>query len=140
MKKVFPFILVIVLFSCQNTDKKTGNKTSTSKNTSVFNGVYSGSTPCADCPGIRLQVTFSPDSMYYETSEYLERATKISDTGRWRKSDSILTVDFAGRDPHQIFFKIVNDTTIQMLDGTGNPITGPLAEKYLLKKSGSSGN
>ncbi len=140
MKNILPFFLGIVLFSCRSTGNNSINQADTLKNINGFNGAYSGMTPCADCPGIRLQVNFSPDSMYYETSEYLGRASRFSDTGRWRKSDSLLTVDFSGRDPHQRFFKIVNEDTIQMLDGTGMPINGPLAEKYLLKKSRTSGN
>lgn len=135
MKKITTYIFVMVLLSCQSEGNRTKDNTNNLIQSESFNGVYHGLIPCADCPGIEMLVNFSSDSMYYETSEYLERATKFFDTGRWNKSDSLLTIDFSGRDPHQIFFKILNDSTIQMLDGRGSVITGPAAELYILKKS-----
>lgn len=135
MKKIASFFFVIALISCQSTGNRSKDNADNLQQPQEFSGTYHGLTPCADCPGIEMQVSFSPDSIFYETSEYLERATKFSDTGRWKKSDSLLTVDFSGRDPHQRFFKIINDSAIQMLDGSGVAITGPLAEHYILKKS-----
>lgn len=137
MKKIIPFISAAILIACNGAGNSAVGETDTLKDSEIFNGVYSGTTPCADCPGIKMQVNFSPDSMYYETSEYLDRATKFADTGRWEKSDSLLTVKFSGRDEQQRSFKIISDSTIRMLDGSGNVITGPLAEHYILIKSDS---
>ncbi|MGN6530727.1 MAG: copper resistance protein NlpE N-terminal domain-containing protein [Ginsengibacter sp.] len=59
-----------------------------------FSGTFSGTTPCADCPGIKTTVSFNPGSTFIEQLEYLERNTSFSDTGKWSISDQIITVSF----------------------------------------------
>lgn len=126
----------MVLYSCNDASTSGKSDADTLIHSDTFNGVYSGLTPCADCPGIKMQVNFSPDSIFYETLEYLERDTKISDTGRWKKADSLVTVEFPARPekPH-LQFKIMNDSAIRILDASGNIITGPLEKHFILKKA-----
>ena len=136
MKLILLILSSFFLISCNSASSPKEDNTDTLKHSDVFNGVYNGITPCADCPGIKMEINFSPDSAFYETLEYIDRNTKFSDTGRWQKSDSIITVFFPGNSNSQNRkFKIINDSSIAMLDGEGHIITGPLKENYILKRS-----
>lgn len=140
MKYLLAIFSVSFLFSCQSghtPDGKAGSADTLTRS-DVFNGLYTGVIPCADCPGIQVRINFLPDSTYSETMNYLERVSVFSDTGRWRKSDSIVTI-FAsadsGRGVRQ--FKILSDSSIIFLDGDGKIISGPLQSNYILRRKDS---
>src|SRR6185312_12139056 len=85
-------------------------------NSSGFSGTFSGTTPCADCPGIKTTVSFKTDAAFIENMEYLERNTSFSDTGKWQISDKIITVTFSSNSSPERFYLVKSDSTIAMLD------------------------
>lgn len=130
-------VVMIFIFSC-NSDSSPSpakNENRISTNEVSFSGTFSGTTPCADCPGIQTTVSFKDDSTFIEQLEYLGRNTAFSDTGRWSISDSIITVSFASSNSVPRFFRIKSDTSIAQLDGDKKEIEGALADKFVLKKN-----
>lgn len=138
MKPLYCLLVFFFAFaSCNNSDE---NKTeSTPAETPVeeaasFQGVYTGTTPCADCPGIYMVSEFYPDSSYYQTMTYIDRDTKATDSGRWSLKDSIITVSFDGDNTQNRYFKRMDESAVRMLDADKNIITGKLENYYILQK------
>src|SRR5690242_17970580 len=104
---------VLLHLSCSNNPNAssvtTANETVALDSSKAFSGTFSGITPCADCPGIKMTVHFKPDSIFIEKLEYLERNTSFSDTGTWRIADQIITVSFP---KHQAYFEIKSDSAV----------------------------
>lgn len=70
-----------------------------SRNSLDWAGTYEGVTPCADCPGIRMQLTLQADGRYQLRTQYLERqVAPTSVTGRfsWNADGNAITLDAAG--------------------------------------------
>ncbi len=40
-------------------------------------GTFYGTLPCADCPGIRYELTLNDDGTYVEQTEYLEKSVTV---------------------------------------------------------------
>ena len=102
-------------------------------------GIYQGLLPCADCAGIQTTLYLFPDSTFEETMLYLGKATPTAFVagGRWVPFPSSRQVrlirpngggpDLYGQTPHGL----------QQLDLRGQPITGALAGRYLLSRTGA---
>lgn len=137
MKNIFLFLFVAgLLYSCDDAEKQAAVSTAGSTDTpKEFSGVFTGLTPCADCPGIYTVTDFSKDQRYFESLKYLERNAQFADSGRWSWSvnDSIISVTSA-KDSSLHYYQLLNDSTIRMLDADKQPITGQLEQFYLLKK------
>src|SRR5690606_23376286 len=56
----------------------------------AFAGSFSGTIPCADCPGIDLTITLKGDGSYTSRNVYQERDTSFDSSGTW-------TVEEAGK-------------------------------------------
>lgn len=123
--------------SCNNGLVKVaaGSQTDRGLRSPGFSGTFSGTTPCADCPGIKTTVSFKTDFTFIENMEYLERNTSFSDTGKWHMADKIITVTFSSKSSAQRFYFVKSDSTIAMLDGDKKEIeTTATAKSYILKK------
>ncbi len=96
-------------------------------------GLYKGTLPCADCPGINYRISLKPDSTFEESSFYMERSDSVmTGSGTFYIQDhSILRLN-GSKFTTGIFN--VQSSSLQMLDRNGNEITGELAAYYLLKK------
>jgi copper homeostasis protein (lipoprotein) len=44
---------------------------------------FTGTLPCADCPGIAMQIDLWPDQSFLQSWTYLERDLTVADMGRW---------------------------------------------------------
>ena len=97
---------------------------------------YTGSLPCADCEGIDASLQLNKDETYIMTSVYKGSRVDSSnnsfkDTGTWSMhGGDTLYLANAGRSTKYI----KTDTALVQLDGNGNRITGPLADKFILHK------
>ncbi|OTG87782.1 hypothetical protein B9T31_03390 [Acinetobacter sp. ANC 4558] len=99
-------------------------------------GEYKGTLPCADCEGIKTELTLNHDKTYELTREYI--GSKNSDNKTTTKGKftfdahhpSTITLD-APEDNRKIF---VSENYILFLDQNGDKITGPLADHYKLTK------
>ncbi len=97
-------------------------------------GAYSGIIPCADCPGIRTTVTLHGDGRFERTRFYLERgAPPQAEAGQfaWNAAGSAITLQEPDGGGQQ--YK-VGENVLFHLDRDGNPITGDLARRYVLRK------
>lgn len=87
---------------------------------------FTGTLPCADCPGIAWHLDLWPDGVFHLAREYLERERVEYDIGRWRKDparDAIML--YGGREmPEQ--FSIEGPRTLRKLDIEGKPIESGL--------------
>lgn len=136
MKKISAVCLVMsILFSCNNSspEQMPEHDTDTLKHSEPFNGIFTGITPCADCPGINTAVIFSPDGNFSEHLEYLERDEHFSDSGKWKMQDSVITATY--NEGNKRYFRVLSDSTVELLDGDGKEITGSIREHFLLKRT-----
>lgn len=146
MKVILVVCASFLFFSCKKEVKEDNIKTDTiekvtietpidSHNSHDWQGTYKGVTPCADCEGIKTEITLKYDLTYVEKTIYLGKADgKIcEETGRfvWDKTGSKISLEGLKGKPSQ--YKVGENQLIQ-LDMEGKIITGALAEKYVLIK------
>ena len=95
-------------------------------------GTYTGTLPGADCPGIETTIVLAPDSTYTLHMKYLERNVAFDEKGSFEVKGNLLTLtpSDGGRPGH---YK-VEENRLRHLDGDQQPITGDLADHYLLQK------
>lgn len=148
MKKIL-FILIGcgLLAGCGNSNKKNSagdadTRTAVAdghnaRNSLDYTGTYSGTLPCADCPGIKTDITLNPDNTFKMTTEYLERnnGEKSETTGEysWNEEGSKITLHSGRRGEHDRKYMVQENRLLQ-LDLKGNVITGDLADNYILNK------
>lgn len=97
-----------------------------------YHGTYRGTLPAADCPGIATTLVLSADSSYALHMEYLERDVAFDEQGTFEIDGNllVLTPDDGGQGG---CYK-VEENRLRMLDGDRKPITGELADHYVLQK------
>ena len=97
-----------------------------------YHGSYKGTLPAADCPGIVTTLTLSADGRYALHMEYLERDVAFDEQGAFEVEGNllVLTPDDGGQGG---CYK-VEGNRLRMLDGDRKPITGELADHYVLQK------
>lgn len=143
MDRLF-FISLIVsasfLFSCssqQSTDSKTDEKSAEqtaqiAKETSFY-GTYEGTLPCADCSGIKTNLTLRDDSTYDLIEEYLEKSNGPERRSGVYEVDNDIIKLIAPSSGHKTYYKIL-DNKIALVDESGDLATGELADHYILNK------
>ncbi|WP_353185890.1 copper resistance protein NlpE N-terminal domain-containing protein [Parapedobacter lycopersici] len=102
-----------------------------SQNALDWAGMYQGTLPCADCPGIQTTLTLSEDGGYTLQTSYLERGDSVfTETGQftWDDAGGKITLDGDGQKLQ------VGENRLIQLDREGNRITGTLADHYILEK------
>jgi uncharacterized lipoprotein NlpE involved in copper resistance len=97
-------------------------------------GVYTGVIPAASGPGINVTMTLRYDLTYEVQYQYIDRPDDgdftITGTFRWNEAGSAITLDATNIPPHYS----VGEGRLTQLDMEGNPITGALADNYVLIK------
>lgn len=163
MKKLFVLITVVSAFlitSCNNTSNQNTENSNleeeewveesptsdelseeelvdghTSQNALDWAGTYEGTLPCADCPGIKIELTINSDQTFSMYQEYLERDVKGTETGTfsWDEGGNVvtLTTESGREDLYQ-----VGENRLYRLDPEGNRVQGELADLYILEKTG----
>ena len=156
-KSVLVFGIAAMLFvGCKNNEKKNspveenaetvdayppdGNKMEalgdTSENSLDWAGVYKGTTPCADCEGIKTVLELKNDKTYILSQTYLGKPSgenEFTQTGSfaWNKEVNIIRI----RTETGGFQFKVGENQLWMLAAKGKIVEGDLAEKYILKKT-----
>lgn len=98
-------------------------------------GTYLGVLPCADCEGIETVISLTEDGSFREHTRYLGRAegqTEYSRNGSFDWSTDGSTVTLAGNPPHPYR---VGENRLTRLAQDGSPVTGALAENYVLARA-----
>ena len=106
----------------------------TSQNSLDYAGTYTGVLPCADCPGIKTEITLNADNSFTKKMTYLERKEagifKEKGTYSWDAAGQTITREGIHA-PNQYF---VGENTLTQLDMEGKKVEGDLADLYILKK------
>lgn len=96
-----------------------------------WDGIYKGELPCADCEGIKTELTINSDKTYTLHETYLGKDnTPLETKGTFKWDNEGQRIQLS-EDRHLYF---VGENTLTLLDSDGNRNTGELAELYVLKK------
>lgn len=135
---LFIGIFAVAMFSCTNSKQKQNEENvtpdmHTSEMALDYTGVYEGVMPCADCEGIKTQLTINDDNTFVLISEYLgkEDAT-FEERGNYfiENGETLVIQD---EDGDQKYFKL-QENSLAQLDADMKVIEGELAEYYILTK------
>lgn len=87
--------------------------------------VYTGTIPCADCPGINEKITFYSDKTYADENVYQERDTSYINKGTWSLNGTIyqLTNTESG---NSNYYQIQGEKIVPLDPDTKKPIPSPL--------------
>lgn len=95
-------------------------------------GVYKGTLPAADCPGIETTLTLAPDGSYALHLKYIDRDSEFDEKGAYKVKGNLLTLTPMDGQPE--YYK-VEENQVRKLNADKQPVTGALAENYVLKKT-----
>lgn len=131
------------LVACQSTAPKESanasdsltlamDTTHNSQNSLDWAGEYEATLPCADCPGIKTQLTLLQDSTFTLHSEYLEKNTHTDEKGTlmWHDQGSVIHLNGAETN---LKFK-VGENQLFLLDTAGQVDSGIHKEAYTFIK------
>jgi heat shock protein HslJ len=94
---------------------------------------FSGTLPCADCPGILYQLNLFPDHTFVSRMSYQERDTQVDDRGIWELAGDGKTLVLRGRGGEKQKFALRDSQTLRKLDQAGQEIVSKL--NYDLKRA-----
>lgn len=132
----FYLILCLVICSCNNannsqiTDQDSNSQNPTESFWNCW-GIYQGTIPAADCPGIDVTLEINKDNTFQSKFVYQERNITFEDQGLYTINDSILTT--IGENADTVYYKIT-DNSLKMLDQYKNEIPDEIGKLYILKK------
>ncbi len=128
-------LIAIALVNCNNAKQKNAEAPDmhTSEMALDYHGVYEGTLPCADCEGIKTQLTINDDSTFVLVSNYLGREDAgFEEKGTYfiENGEILVTQDENGE---QKYYKWQEGSLVQ-LDADKKPIEGDMAPLYVLTK------
>lgn len=132
----FYLILCLIICSCNNannsqiTDQDSNSQNPTESFWNCW-GIYQGTIPAADCPGIDVTLEINKDNTFQSKFVYQERNITFEDQGLYTINDSILTT--TGENADTVYYKIT-DNSLKMLDQYKNEIPDEIGKLYILKK------
>ena len=98
-----------------------------------YQGTYTGVFPAADCPGIDMRLTLKKDGTYSLHMKYLNRDSEFDEKGVFTVKENLLTLTPSeGGQPQ--YYK-VEENRLRRLDAEKQPVTGALADNYVLQKT-----
>lgn len=98
-----------------------------------YQGTYTGVFPAADCPGIDMRLTLKKDGTYSLHMKYLDRDSEFDEKGAFTVKENLLTLTPSeGGQPQ--YYK-VEENRLRRLDAEKQPVTGALADNYILQKT-----
>lgn len=90
-----------------------------------FAGTFTGTLPCADCPGMDVTLVLEPDGTYKTTHIYQDRPDGTwSIDGHWSVEDdnSVIRLDPNSKTEDDQLYGIDSQDRVVMLDTEGEPI------------------
>lgn len=141
MKKLnilFVGVIAVAMLSCTNAKQKQDSENvapdmHTSEMALDYHGVYEGTLPCADCEGIKTQLTVNDDNTFVLVSDYLgEEDAKFEDKGTYFIEDGEILV-IQDEDGEQKYYKL-QEGSLAQLDANKKLIEGEMAPLYVLTK------
>jgi heat shock protein HslJ len=126
--------LALGMYSCKNSSSVSPVVSAVSPQTTLdWAGTYSGVVPCADCPGIEMELTLNTDSTYTLQMTYQERASVYSNSGSftWDNTGTKITLKDMGEFGSDLY--LVQENKLILLDADGNLIESD--HNYTLSKT-----
>lgn len=133
-------LCLICLAACGNSASKTTGEEAApvaiddghyASNALDYTGIYAGTIPAADCPGIEVTLVLNDDSTFSCDYDYLERDASFESKGRYWVEKNLLTT--VGERSDTMYYK-VEENRLRQLDSQKQPIPGKVGEKYVLLK------
>lgn len=147
MRKYFYFAMVaictITMIGCTNSKKTNNSDGSNADTTQVadmhnaensldYFGIYTGTIPAADCPGIEVTLVFNKNKTYTQKYVYIDRkGADFDETGTFSIDGNLL--ETISENGEKSYYK-VQEGRVMMLDKDKQPITGELADMFILKQ------
>lgn len=120
MKKALLILTSCLLAACQASQP------------SQLAGVYEGTLPCADCPGIKTTLVLKADQTYTLTQDYQKGDSVFHETGKWQTNRNDTVVQLSNS-PNKYY--VPEEGVLEMMDSTGHRILSVL--NYELKRNPS---
>lgn len=98
-----------------------------------YRGTYTGTFPAADCPGIEMRLVLKADGTYDLHMKYIDRDAEFDERGAYKVRGNLLSL--TPEDGEGIAYYKVEENRLRRLDADKQPVTGALAENYVLKKT-----
>lgn len=147
MKKIAFIILAAALTAACGGGKKANNTqveevaapveeqvadTHNSRNSLDYAGTYKGVLPCADCEGIRTEITINGDGTYVLKQEYIGPKNTSESHGKytWNEAGNAITLEDELK-PNRY---MVGENKLTKLDIDGYVVKGEHADMYILAK------
>jgi len=137
-KSILLLAFLTIISACNSNPKPAINleaKPDNSQTSLDWPGVYRGVLPCADCEGIKTEITLNADLTYVISSIYLGKnneAFKENGNFKWDEAGAKITLENADSKATNQY--LVGENMLFKLDASGNRIEGDIKEKYQLKK------
>ncbi len=139
MKHILTIVLALLasgFISCNSQKKQAGTKAVMNREThpkTDATGTYRGVLPCADCSGIKTEITLRKDSTYIlrNTCQYAENQ-HLETTGKFSTDTNSGKIMFDNDTAQQY---LLEGNKLFCLNRSGEKITGDLEEHYQLKKT-----
>ena len=106
------------------------------RNSLSYGGVYEGTTPCADCPGIDMVITLDYEGNYTKKMTYRDKEPDnvFTTSGKFTWDDSGSIITLTGEKDGGTYYKVIENALI-MLDADKKEVTGVNADKYVLRQT-----
>lgn len=95
-------------------------------------GTFVGTLPAADGPGIDTTLVLNSNGSFREHSAYIDRAGIFDEKGTYLVKGDLIELHLNGG--QRLYYR-AEAGQIRRLDLEGRPITGPLADYYILKQT-----
>ncbi len=95
----------------------------------AFAGLYAGTLPCADCPGIDTSIAFTPEGGYSMSETYQDGdSSSFVTKGSWTLGEDgkTLLLDPEDKEERDRSYEIVSVNELRALDQAGKPIDSTL--------------
>lgn len=103
-----------------------------------FAGTFSGTLPCADCPGIDTTITLKPDGTYAVHEVYQGKPGSFDSDGTWTAEENgqRVRLDPNSKSEQDRVFAVKSNDEIESLDIEGKPIA--TATPHSLRREGAA--
>lgn len=100
----------------------------------TYQGLYKGTYPCADCSGIKVELTLNTDNTFIYETVYLEKKDgRFVHKGNYTVKENILSF----KENDKVINFLIGENTLTFLGDSLKPNTGKMARFYILKKQGN---
>jgi copper homeostasis protein (lipoprotein) len=103
-----------------------------------FAGTFSGTLPCADCPGIDTTIALKPDGTYTVHEAYQGKPNSFDGDGTWTAEENgqRVRLDPNSKSEQDRLFAVKSNDEIESLDAEGKPLT--TSTPHALKREGAA--